>query len=174
VVGLGVSGLLHVQLLRARGASSVLGVGRSPAKRALAEALGATATCSPDEAVDAIEATTRGEGAGVVVEAVGSESTISLSVVLAGFGAAVVVYGMAPGPTVRAPFSEMYRKELRVLHPRAAVGADYEDAIALTASGAVRAAPLVTDRLELADVPGLFSSWADHPERLKAVVDLTR
>ncbi len=173
VVGLGVSGLLHVQLLRARGASSVLGVGRSPAKRALAEALGATATCSPDEAVDAIEATTGGDGARVVVEAVGSEPTIWLSVALAGFGAVVVVYGTVPGPGSSAPFSEMYRKELRLLHPRAALGVDYEEAIALTASGAVRAAPLVTDRVQLADAPDLFSSWADHPERLKAVVDLT-
>src|SRR3954466_5308533 len=44
VFGLGVTGQLHAQLARARGASPVIGVTRSPAKRALAETLGADVT----------------------------------------------------------------------------------------------------------------------------------
>jgi len=44
VYGLGVTGQLHVQLAKARGASPVIGVTRSAQKRALAETLGADVT----------------------------------------------------------------------------------------------------------------------------------
>lgn len=169
VVGLGVSGLLHVQLLNAWGAAAVVGVGRSPEKRRLAERLGAAVTCTPDEAAEVVAGETGGEGADVVVEAVGSGATVALAAELAGFASTVVVFGTSPSGASEAPLHELYRKEVRVVHPRAATGADYDDAIALVASGAVRGAPLVTDRLPLAAAPAVFASWDDRRDRLKVV-----
>ena len=52
VLGLGVTGQLHVQLAKARGAT-VIGVTRSADKRALAETLGADLTIPGDD--DAVE-----------------------------------------------------------------------------------------------------------------------
>jgi 2-desacetyl-2-hydroxyethyl bacteriochlorophyllide A dehydrogenase len=49
VFGLGVTGQLHVQLAKARGASPVIGVTRSAAKRELAERLGADLTVAKSE-----------------------------------------------------------------------------------------------------------------------------
>lgn len=168
VVGLGVSGLLHVQLLRSRGAT-VVGIGRSPEKRRLAERLGAAVTCPPDGAAEVVARATEGQGADVVVEAVGSGATARLAVELAGFAATIVVFGTAPSGANEAPLHELYRKELRVFHPRAATGADYDEAIALVAAGAVQGAPLVSHRLGLASAPGVFSTWAERPGRLKVV-----
>lgn len=170
VVGLGVSGLLHVQLLRARGARAVVGIGRSPEKRALAEALGATATCAPDDALGVVGEVTTGDGAELVVEAVGTPGTVTRAVALAGYGATLVVFGTASGAG-QVPLYEMYHKELTVLHPRAALGEDYDHAIDLIAAGAVRGAPLVSDRLSFTDAPATLSDWAAHPERLKVVFE---
>lgn len=169
VVGLGVSGLLHLQLLRARGARTVVGVGRSSSKRALAERLGATVTCSPDQAVGVVAELTDGNGAGVVVEAAGTGATVSLAVQLAGYGATVIVFGTVVDGDHPLAFYELYRKELRLLNPRAAVGRDYDDAIAVVASGVVRGAPLVTERLPIADAPAVLAGWYDKPGRLKVV-----
>ena len=171
VVGLGVSGLLHVQLLRARGARTVIGVGRSAAKRALADSLGATATCTPSEAPAVVAELTGGEGAGVVVEAAGTGATVSLAVELAGFGATVVIFGTLVASDHSLPFYELYRKELRLVNPRAAVGRDYEDAVAVVASGAVTGAPLVTERLPIADAPAVLAGWYEDPGRLKVVFE---
>lgn len=171
VVGLGVSGLLHLQLLRARGARTVIGVGRSAAKRALADALGATATCTPIDAPAVVAEVTGGEGAGVVVEAAGTGATVSLAVELAGFGATVVVFGTAVGSDDPLPSYELYRKELRLVYPRAAAGRDYDDAVAVVASGAVRGAPLVTERLPLDDAPAVLAEWYEDPGRLKVVFE---
>src|SRR5437762_9996147 len=59
VYGLGVTGQLHVQLAKARGASPVIGVTRSARKRALAETLGADVTIAggADAAAKVREAT---------------------------------------------------------------------------------------------------------------------
>ncbi|MGH9086526.1 MAG: zinc-dependent alcohol dehydrogenase [Acidimicrobiales bacterium] len=171
VVGLGVSGLLHVQLLRARGARTVVGVGRSASKRELAEQLGATVTCTPDEAPGMVAELTGGNGAGVVVEAAGVGATVSLAVELAGFGATVVIFGTVVGGEHPLPFYDLYRKELTLVNPRAAVGRDYDDAIAVVVSGAVRGAPLVTERLPMTDAPGVLAGWYDKPGRLKVVFE---
>ena len=47
VMGLGVSGQLHVQIAKARGAGSVIGISRSKFKREMAEQLGADLTIEP-------------------------------------------------------------------------------------------------------------------------------
>lgn len=171
VVGLGVSGLLLVQLLAARGAT-VVGVGRSEAKRALAASLGASVTCTPQDAPETVAATSGREGASVVVEAVGSAETVSLGVALAGAGATLVVFGIPAGAMHEVPLAAMYKKELRTLHPRAALGADYDDAIALMAAGRVRGAPIVSDRAPLEEAPAMFATWPAHPGRLKVVFDV--
>lgn len=171
VVGLGVSGLLHVQLLEARGARTVIGVGRSASKRELAEKLGATVTCTPDDAASVITEATGGNGCAVVVEAAGAASTVSLAVQLAGYGATIVIFGTLVGGQHQLAFYELYRKELRLVNPRAALGRDYDDAIAVVASGAVTGAPLVTDRLPLAEAPAVLASWYDQPGRLKVVFE---
>src|SRR5678816_4358965 len=77
VLGLGVTGQLHVQLAKARGAT-VIGVTRSDDKRALAETLGADLTIpGGDRAVDQVRAATEGRGADVVIETTGVLSQVA-------------------------------------------------------------------------------------------------
>lgn len=171
VIGLGVTGLLHLQLLRARGARTVIGVGRSAAKRALADSLGATVTCVPEEASAVVRELTGGEGAHVVVEAVGTGATVSLAVELAGFDATVMIFGTVADGDQPLPFYDLYRKELRLVNPRAATGVDYDDAIAVVTSRAVRGAPLVTERRSIADAPAVLAGWYEEPGRLKVVFE---
>src|SRR5579862_9287626 len=66
VIGLGVSGQLHVQLAKARGASKVIGISRSGFKNQLAKQLGADLTIEsgPDTVAKVLEAT-NGLGADV-------------------------------------------------------------------------------------------------------------
>jgi L-iditol 2-dehydrogenase len=171
VVGLGVSGLLHLQLLRARGARVVVGVGRSTAKRQLALNLGASAVATPAEAVSILHECTRGAGADLVIEAAGTAETVGLAVALAAPGASVLLFGTVPGQGQPAPFYEMYRKELRLLSPRAATGLDYRDAVTLASSAAVSGVGLVSHRLPLDAAPGVLSAWRPDPDRLKVVFE---
>src|SRR5262249_57543205 len=75
VIGLGVSGLLHLQLLRARGVRTIVGVTRAAWKRDLALACGASTVVSPDDATAAVAATTGGRGADLAIESAGTSAT---------------------------------------------------------------------------------------------------
>src|SRR6266852_2108355 len=87
VFGLGVTGQLHVQLAKARGASPVIGVTRSPEKRALAETLGADITFPGGEgAIDRVREATDGRGADVVIETTGVLPSVAASVKMVQIG----------------------------------------------------------------------------------------
>jgi 2-desacetyl-2-hydroxyethyl bacteriochlorophyllide A dehydrogenase len=78
VFGLGVTGQLHVQLAKAAGASTVIGITRSADKRALAETLGADLTLVGDEAaITKVREATDGRGADVVIETTGMLPSLS-------------------------------------------------------------------------------------------------
>jgi threonine dehydrogenase-like Zn-dependent dehydrogenase len=100
VIGLGVSGLLHVQLLRDRGVRTIIGITRSAWKRDLALKFGASVTATPEEAEQAVADATGGRGADLAIECAGTQPTLAQAMRLAGPGATVLVFGtVVPGVT---------------------------------------------------------------------------
>lgn len=181
VIGLGVSGLLLAQLLAARGAR-VIGVSRTSWKRELAARLGAAGSAPPEEAESVIRALSRGQGADVVVEAVGTEATLGQAIELAGPGAEVVMFGTIPqggghgsgageGAGLGLPYYQMYLKELELHFPRAALAVDYQRGIELVESDVLQVEPLVTHRLGLAEAERAFRVM-QGPSALKVLLDI--
>ena len=156
VIGLGVSGLIFTQLLRASGAV-VVGVTRSAFKRELAAAFGAVATAAPDDAAEVIAEVTDGRGVDLAVEAVGTEATVALAIESARIGGEVLVFGtVTAGGGTGLPYYELYFKELTVRNPRAAIADDYARAIELAASGVLDLEPIVSDRVGMSEVSRAF------------------
>ena len=168
VIGLGVSGLIFTQLLRAAGAA-VIGVTRSAFKRELATAFGAVATAAPGEAAAVIAEVTDGVGVDLAVEAVGTEATVSLAVESARIGGEILVFGTVTGGGAGLPYYQLYFKELTVRNPRAAIADDYARAIELAASGVLDLEPIVTDRVGLSDVSLAFER-VQSPDSLKVLM----
>ena len=167
VIGLGVSGQLIVQLLIARGLE-VLGVTRSEQKQELARKWGAAAV-SPSEAAEAVNEHTDGMGADLVVEAVGIESTLGMSLELAATGGVVIAFGIITSGNTGLPYYNLYFKELDLLSPRGALGADYDEGIKLVAKGVVQTEPLITHRFSLDDATAAFEA-VRQPGALKVVM----
>jgi L-iditol 2-dehydrogenase len=172
VVGLGVSGLLHLQLLRERGVRTLIGVTRSAAKRDLALRLGASAAAAPEEAARVVADATDGHGADVSVECVGRQETLAQAMRLTGAGGTVLVFGTTAPAADGLPTYQWYLRELTILNPRAARPRDCDAAIALAASGRLELAALVTARFPLAQVSRALAACAD-PGQLKVVLDVT-
>jgi 2-desacetyl-2-hydroxyethyl bacteriochlorophyllide A dehydrogenase len=147
VIGLGVAGFLMVQLLRARGLTTVLGVTRSRGKAELARQFGASAVVPPDEAAQQCLEMTNGRGADIVIEAVGTLPTFTQAVELASLGGTIVLFGTIgrnATSDLPLPFYDLYYKELTIRNPRAARHRDYQAAVDLAAAGQVQLAPLLT------------------------------
>lgn len=143
VIGLGVSGFMHLQMLAARGAR-VAAVTRSRSKLELASAMGAVGTATPEEATDLIISMSDGNGADMVVESVGNTETFRLAIELAAIGGALLVYGVLTGSSADLPLPELYRKELKIFNSRGATGNDYDTAIRLVESKRISVSSLLS------------------------------
>jgi 2-desacetyl-2-hydroxyethyl bacteriochlorophyllide A dehydrogenase len=152
VLGLGVTGQLHVQLAKARGAT-VIGITRAAEKRALAATLGADYTIpGGDDAVAKVREITEGRGADAVIETTGVISQLSGAINMARAGGRILMFGIITAKEGALPFYDLYFKELSLINARVAKGEDYPGAIGLVQRGQVRLEPLISDVMPLGEL----------------------
>ncbi len=126
VIGLGVSGQLHVQLAKARGAGKVIGISRSRFKNDLAKQMGAdVAIESGPGAVAQVLDETDGRGADVVIECTGVMTSIADAIRMSRFGGRIVLFGISNATSGSLPFYDLYFKELTLINNRAATAQDF-------------------------------------------------
>ncbi len=163
ILGGGVIGLLCLQLARLAGAEVTL-VTRSPNRRRLAEDLGARAVATAQEASRALP-----RGAELVLECAGVAETVAEAPRLAARGGRVVVLGVLPRGEMVAiePFDLLVREvDLRMAFVNPFT---QSRALDLLASGAVRAAPLVTREAGREELPALLAA-NPGPAEVKVLV----
>lgn len=173
VMGLGVTGQLHAQLSKARGANLVIGVTRSSWKRQLAKELSADLTfASGVEAVSGVLEATNGQGADVVIVCTGALPAIAEAISMCRLGATLHLFGVTTANEGKLPFYQLYYKELKIFNSRAATAEDFPVAIDSVAKGTVRLDQLVTHMVPLADLSSailMLETDADH--RLKIILE---
>ena len=173
VFGLGVTGQLHVQLAKARGASPVIGVTRSAAKRELAQKLGADLTVpGGDGAIERVREATEGRGADVIIETTGVLASVAAAVAMARSGGRLLLFGIITAKEGALPFYDLYYKELALVSARVAKSEDYPAALALVEREQIKLEPLVSDVMPLAELDtaiGMLGS--DSARRMKIILD---
>lgn len=175
VVGLGVSGQLHVQLAKARGARTVIGISRSAFKNEMARSLGADLTIQPGKgSVQQVLDATDGRGADVVIEATGVMSALADGVRMVRAGGRILMFGISSATEGALPFYDLYYKELTLINGRAAKAEDFSGIIELMEHGMVRLEPLVTHRMPLGELEPAIRMVEDTSDRrLKIILDHT-
>jgi (R,R)-butanediol dehydrogenase/meso-butanediol dehydrogenase/diacetyl reductase len=166
VVGLGPVGLIVCALLREAGAARITGVDPVPARRDLASRFGVDAVLCPD--ADAVEELTRGDGAHVAFEVVGSQAAMDVALSSLRSGGEVVLLGLVDSLVL--PAFDMVNAELRIT---TSVG--YRDChpelVRLVTAGRLDLAALVSDVVALADAPSvLLDMAAGAPAGIKTLV----
>ena len=136
VLGHGVTGLLHVQLAKLRGAHPVIGVTRSAEKLALANTVGAAVA----------------GGADLVIEGAGAVGAFARAMEMVRTGGRILAYGTMTETSGELPFYDLYHKEMTVVGARSARVEDFPAAIEAVASGRVALEPLLSARFPIAEV----------------------
>jgi threonine dehydrogenase-like Zn-dependent dehydrogenase len=172
IIGLGVTGLLHMQLLRERGLRTIIGVTRSAWKHDLARRCGASAVVAPAEAAEAAADATGGRGADIVIECAGTPPALNQAMRLAGAGGTVVMFGITQQADA-VPTYEWYLKELTIHSPRAARPRDCDAAIRLCAEHRLDLEPLVTGHFPLVRLTEALLASGES-EHLKVVLDIAQ
>jgi L-iditol 2-dehydrogenase len=176
VIGQGSAGVFFTFLLKRAGAARVLVSDKSPARLAYARKLGAdlAVLAGPDDADgtgfrSAVLAATGGQGADLVVEAVGSRETFPLSLELAADSATVLWFGLPEG-VAAYPFSfpEFFRKRLTAYAISGTQGEpgleSFRYAVRLITEGAIDVAPLLSHMLPIDRVEEAFRMAHDRTD----------
>ena len=173
IMGLGVSGLLHMQLAKALGASQVICVTQNTWKRELAEALGADAIFeSGVEARSGIHRLTDGRGVDLVIECSGQLPVLSEAFDLVRFGGRIMPFGIHTAIEGALPFYQFYFKEINIINTRAAKADDYPASINLIERGAIQLSPMVTHVEPLSELSNALAILKDNSiKRMKIIID---
>ncbi|MDP6072724.1 MAG: alcohol dehydrogenase catalytic domain-containing protein [SAR202 cluster bacterium] len=171
VLGQGATGLMHTQLAKLSGASPVIAVGRTPAKLELAESMGADHVVNAAD-VDPVYETLRltdGQGADVVIEAIGKPETLRQAIDAVKPGGRVIAFGISPDPLLALDLYRMYLAERTLIFPRAMIRADFHRAVSLVASGKIDLGPMVSADYALEDAAAAFRFAEEDPSKVLRV-----
>jgi S-(hydroxymethyl)glutathione dehydrogenase/alcohol dehydrogenase len=176
VIGLGGVGLSVVAAARAAGASDVIAVDVSEAKKGLAEAAGATDfVVSSDALSKEIRVRTSGRGADHAFECVGRAVTIRAAWRTTRRGGTVTVVGMGSNEDMVQLSALDIFSSARTLRSSVYGNADFDQEIPRLAadvlSGKLSVDHLISDRIGLADVPEAFDRMS-RGEGARSVVVL--
>lgn len=149
VVGLGPIGLMAVESAFVMGAERVFAIDLVPERRQLATQLGAIAL-DPADAIELLREATHGRMADCVVEAVGHDATIGLSLMLAGRRGTVSVIGVAQSRKFSFPMSRAFGNGLTFRIGTCSVPEEWPALFPLLLSGRLKPERYITHRLPLA------------------------
>src|SRR3990172_12521597 len=153
VVGAGPVGFFAIQAARAGGAGEVLALDLEPERLVLAERVGAVPIdVRARNAQTAVGERTRGRGADVVIDAVGSAPAFERALDVVRRGGTVIVVGMYTSEVIPAQIGVWWTRAITVRFAGICpVHAWWERAIDAVRTGEIDPAPLVSHRLPLED-----------------------
>lgn len=174
VMGAGPIGAVTILWARHAGARGIVASDPSPGRRALAERLGAHAVVDPtaQDPAAALRSLAGGVDPELVFECVGVKGTINAAMLLAGSHGRVVVLGACAETDEIFPLVGIM-KEIELAFALAYGRAEFAEALDALATGAIDAAPLVTDVIDLADVPEAFHALERPSTQCKVLIEFS-
>jgi (R,R)-butanediol dehydrogenase/meso-butanediol dehydrogenase/diacetyl reductase len=151
IVGGGTLGLCLLQVARASGARDVFVIERAESKRKFCEELGGrflNSRTNPDFRQEVLDRT-HGRGVDFAFECAGAASALQTAVDVTAPGGVICATGIYPGP-LSFDFNTILGGEKSIV-PSLAYGTEFPTAIAMLADGRLRAGPLITNCVPLAD-----------------------
>ncbi len=172
VLGSGISGLLFIKLLRAKGAGRIVATDIDPARLDAARRMGA------DEALDAAEATpdrlaklNDGRLFDLAVTCAGVEPVVLQALRSVDRGGTVLLFApLAPGVEITMPFFDLWRDQITIVSTYAGPPADSREAMELLASGKIDIDDMITHHLPLDQTAEGFRLVAEGSESIKVII----
>jgi L-iditol 2-dehydrogenase len=173
VIGSGISGLLHIQLARARGAARIIATDISDFRLNAARQFGADATIHGSEDVpERLRKLNENRPADIVIVCTGAMPGIRQAVESVDRGGTLLFFApTAAGVDVPIPLFDFWRDEISIVTSYAGSGADLAESMELIGARGVRVADMVTHRLPLAEAGLGFQLAANGQDSIKVIID---
>lgn len=172
VLGSGISGLMHVQLARIKGAGRVIATDISAYRIDAARRFGADLAVDARERVaDVVKEANDGRLADAVIVCTASLSAFEQAFEAVDAGGVLLFFApAAPGVRVPLPLYDVYFKTARIVFSYAAVNEDISEAIELLASGRFDARSMITHSFGLDQIQTAFDLVADADRSIKVII----
>lgn len=173
VIGSGISGLLHIRLAKALGASFIASTDIEPFRIKAAGESGAQRVFHASEDVPgSFRAANGGRGADVVVVTTGSDGALAQAVASVDRGGTVLFFApSAKGAKLSIPFNELFwRNEITLTSTYAATYAEHRAAMELIRTRKIEVADLITHTLPLSEIGEGFRLVEEAKESIKVII----
>ncbi|MFC2044443.1 zinc-dependent dehydrogenase [Chloroflexota bacterium] len=174
VIGSGISGLLHIQLARAFGASRVIAIDVSDYRLEAARRLGAEITLHANEDIPArLLEVNHGRLADVVIVCTGVPSAIVQALKSVERGGIVLLFAPTdPGILTPISVNELFwRNDVTITTSYAGSPANYQAALELIRAGAMPVRQMITHRLSLAETGAGFRLVVEARDSIKVIIE---
>ncbi len=173
VIGSGISGLMHIQLARARGATRIVATDISDFRLKAAVQFGADATIHGAEEVPVrLRDLNEGRLADLVIVCTGAMPAIQQAVRSIDRGGTLLFFApTVAGVDVAIPLFDFWRDEINVVTSYAGSGDDLKESLGLIRNRKVRVGEMVTHRLPLAQAGLGFRLTASGQDSIKVIID---
>ena len=173
VIGSGISGLLHIQLARTRGAGRIVATDVSEFRLRAGAQFGADATIHGTEDVSTrLRELNEGRLADLVIVCTGAMPAVQQAVRSVDRGGTLLFFApTAAGVNVPLPLFDFWRDEICVVTSYAGSREDLLESIELIRQRHVRVADMITHRLPLAEAGRGFQLTASGHDSIKVIID---
>jgi L-iditol 2-dehydrogenase len=173
VVGSGISGLLHIQLARARAAARIIATDVSEFRLNAARQFGADGALHGSEDVPArLREMNEGRPADLVIVCTGAMPAIQQAIKSVDRGGTLLFFApAAAGVDVPIPLFDYWRNEISVITSYAGSGGDLRESLELIRDRKVNVGEMVTHRLPLSQAGLGFQLTAGGQDSIKVILD---
>lgn len=173
IIGSGISGILHVQLAKFKGAKRIITVDINPYRLELAKKFGAHHTLdAKDNLTEKCREVNDGHLVDHVIVCTGAAAAAMSAMDCVDNGGTILFFAV-PDPTVKlpVPINQFWRNEITLRTSYGAAPNDIEDALRVLATGELDVKTMVTHRLPLTGAQEGFHLTAEAGNSLKVVLE---
>ncbi|HZD13460.1 MAG TPA: zinc-binding dehydrogenase, partial [Candidatus Binatus sp.] len=151
VVGLGPTGLTHVQLLRHYGAKVIIGLDVSQTRLEMAKRLGASFTIDPSkEDVDSLVKEETGTGVDLAIVAAGSPRAFATAVSSVRKGGRICLFGAPPiGSKYVLDLHDAFTRQIKIVPSYSCIEPEIKETLQLMSQEKIDVSRLITNRYPL-------------------------
>ncbi len=172
VVGAGITGLMHVQLAKATGASKIFAVDLNPSRLEAAKRFGADEVFQAGPDVPALlKEKNEGKAAELVIIATGALPALKQAFSLVDKGGIILFFAPSdPGAELSMPFNDLWRREVTMTSTYAGSPRDIRKAMELISSGRINVKDMITHRLPISEIEHGFELVQKAQDSMKVII----
>ena len=172
IIGSGISGILHIKLARALGASRIIAVDINDYRLNMAKKLGADATINANEDIpELVKKYNNGCLADIVVTCTGAISAVEQALQTVDYGGTILFFAPTePGVKIPFPLFDLWDKGVTMVSTYAGSPRDIKNAIELIRSKKVKVTDMITHKLPLSEAGKGFNIVSKAQDSIKVII----